>query len=186
MNMKGSLKGTVDLESGDGDLHISLKDEQSGGLGSYSNTQLDLDLTAEGLRLGNDGTLSGKMSVTGDMTGMDTENVIPKGLTLFLDFDGQTAKIGDASGTYITYTVLKESEYMPYERAHARIREMCEKENVRLLYSRNEHNGLENNWNILLPINRLLKAGMPQDFLKELSSNEEIQDIIDDIMYEFS
>ena len=189
VSLVGSLAGTIDLESGDGDLHVTVKDANHYGdyysslYGAYSTTQLDIDISAEGIRVLSDGKLSGKVSISGDLSGDNVENAIPKGLTLFLDLDGQSVKVGDASGTYISITALSESEYMPYARAHERIRGMCLDEDVRMRYSRRSGNGLDDNWNVLLPINRLLKAGMPQDFLKELSTNEELQEILEDFKY---
>lgn len=100
---------------------------------------------------------------------------------LILDFNENAVRIGDESGTYLSVTQLEESEYMPYERSDARLQEMCGDEYFSYMRSLN----FDSNWNPLIVINRLLKAGMPQDSLKEMPLEDtDLMSALEDYFYQ--
>ena len=172
------LLGAIDPESGDGKLDLTFSSLAGrGGVfspGLRTNSKLTVTICTEKLKAGSDGAVSGKLSLSAETGGEnpDFDLKIPKGLMLICDFEEKALKVGDESGTYLSVRMLEESEYMSFEEAHARIKDMAEASaELRYALAAGRSTSFKDDWNILLPLNRLLKAGMPEDFLKEAAIN---------------
>ena len=183
--LSAEAEGVMDTAAGDGELRFIFKESTifESGLSTIKTPSARIIVTAgiEGLKKKEDGGLSGIVKLSAEASGRYINLPIPKGLMLILDFNENAVRIGDESGTYFSVTQLEESEYMPYERSDARLQEMCGDEYSSYMRSLN----FDSNWNLLIVINRLLKAGMPQDFLKEMPLEDtDLMSALEDYFYQ--
>ncbi len=167
-----TLKGRYDAGTGNGSVKAGSARYKNGLY--YSAPQTLCLIETDHLLLSPEGALTGKVSLSQTLQSGVT-SVIPNGLKLTLDFDDQAVKITDNSGTYVSLKRI-ESGIIDSDTAAERIRSTY---NEGVLWRTGS------NWNIAIILNRLMKAGMPADLLKDFPlTAEEIGALIEDFSYE--
>ena len=150
------LKGALDKETGKGRYRASYSEFYSSGTRSYPFERDSVLIETDQFVWDILETPSGKVSITPGESILQRTN-IPQNLKLVLDFDENACRIADDSCVYVSLTQIDEG-VLSREEVAARIRKLWD---ARLL-------DMGDNWNFAYPINRLLKAGMPADLLRDL------------------
>lgn len=150
------LKGALDKETGKGRYRASYSEFYSSGTRSYPFERDSVLIETDQFVWDILEIPSGKVSITPGESILQRTN-IPQNLKLVLDFDENACRIADDSCVYVSLTQIDEG-VISREEVAARIRKLWD---ARLL-------SMGDNWNFAYPINRLLKAGMPADLLRDL------------------
>ena len=161
------LKGALDKETGKGRYRASYSEFYSSDTRSYPFERDSVLIETDQFEWDILEIPSGKVSITPGESILQRTN-IPQNLKLVLDFDENACRIADDSCVYVSLTQIDEG-VISREEVAARIRKLWD---ARLL-------SMGDNWNIAYPINRLLKAGMPADLLRDLPvSLEDYSDLL--------
>lgn len=149
------LSGYKDPETGEYWFGIPFENLLDGQLDSlyyqrYSPSACSFGTT--GIKLGADGTLTGTI-VIDTIPGFK----LPKGMSLEICFDKGTVSLVDDTAVYMTLSMAEGEEIDTKGIKQT----LMETNRQRYFY------GFNGDWNFLALANRLLDAGMPQDFFKE-------------------
>ena len=183
--MLAALTGTCDAQSGKGAYELSLSEVRSYPGSSVQSEQGAVFIETDRLKLNGDGTLSG--SISAGIKRLNTEeNPIPAGLKLEMNFGRGSVQIADNSAVYVTFAPVSDAAYLNPSEAKSRISDLWDVGSAKYLeLVRGRYSGFGNNWNIAYPVNRLLDAGMPADFLKAVIPQEMSLEDIGGMMEDF-